>query len=393
QVVALGEDAGLVQQPLGVLLARLGQVHLLALLVHPVIADAVLDLLPGQVRHHLVDLDVELGRLVGRAGDDQRGARLVDQDRVDLVDDGVVQAALVAVGLGHRHVVAQVVEAELVVGAVGDVGAVGRVLVGVLHARVDHADRQPQPVVQLAHLGGVAAGEVVIDRDHVHALALQGIEVARQGGDQGLALAGAHLGDLAHVQHHAADQLHVVVAHAQHAHAGLAAHGEGLGQHLVQRLAVGHALAEFGGLGLEFGVGQRLHLRLEGVDLPDDPAQLLDEAVVAAAEDAGEQAIEHWGTGYSDGDLAGAGSGAPATKQGATGALCDGTADRTVFATGDSSTGGGRTPASPAHRAGGYLSTTSPRNLRWLCRRPFSQTSRCTWTPVERPVEPVLATC
>jgi hypothetical protein len=41
----------------------------------------------------------------------------------------------------------------------------------------------------------------------------------RQRGDQGLALAGAHLGDLALVQHHAADQLHVEVAHAEHARA------------------------------------------------------------------------------------------------------------------------------------------------------------------------------
>jgi len=49
--------------------------------------------------------------------------------------------------------------------------------------------------------------------------------------------------------------------------------------------------------GLQFGVGQRLHLRFEDVDLADDAAELLDETIVAAAEDAGEQAIEHVGTG------------------------------------------------------------------------------------------------
>ena len=42
---------------------------------------------------------------------------------VDLVDDGVVEAALDALAQLVHHVVAQVVEAELVVGAVGDVGA------------------------------------------------------------------------------------------------------------------------------------------------------------------------------------------------------------------------------------------------------------------------------
>src|SRR3546814_14389809 len=73
---------------------------------------------------------VQLRGVLGRTGDDQRRARLVDQDRVDFVDDRVMQAALVALFLAQRHVVAQVVEAEFVVGAVGDVGRIGRMLVG-----------------------------------------------------------------------------------------------------------------------------------------------------------------------------------------------------------------------------------------------------------------------
>lgn len=229
-VLVVLQDAGLAQQVLGVGLAGLGQVHLLGLLIDPVVALAFLALLLDQRRHDAVDAHVKLRRIVGRAGDDQRRARLVDQDRVDLVDDGEVELALVAVLARHGHVVAQVVEAELVVGAVGDVAGVGRALVAVRHARVDHAHAQAQPVVQLAHLRRVAAGQVVVDRDHVHALAFQRVEVHGQGRDQGLALAGAHLGDLAQVQHHAADQLHVVVAQAQHAARGLAAHGEGLGR-------------------------------------------------------------------------------------------------------------------------------------------------------------------
>ncbi len=65
---------------------------------------------------------VRVRRLLGRARDDQRRARLVDQDRVDLVDDRVGVRALDALVDVRRQVVAQVVEAELRVGAVGDVG-------------------------------------------------------------------------------------------------------------------------------------------------------------------------------------------------------------------------------------------------------------------------------
>jgi hypothetical protein len=97
---------------------------------------------------------------------------------------------------------------------------------------------------KLAHPRRVAARQVIVDRDHVHALAFERVEVRRQRGDQRLAFAGAHFGDLAQVQHHAADQLHVVMAHAEHAARGFAADGEGFGQDLVERFAVGDALLE-----------------------------------------------------------------------------------------------------------------------------------------------------
>ncbi len=84
----------------------------------------------------LANVHVEVGRLLGRPGDDQRRARLVDQDVVDLVDDrevwygeplsGFSPAAVLDLLLERGgHVVAQVVEAELGVGAVRDVGGVG----------------------------------------------------------------------------------------------------------------------------------------------------------------------------------------------------------------------------------------------------------------------------
>ena len=68
---------------------------------------------------------VEVAAVFGRAGDDQRRARFIDQDRVDFVDDGEAVAALDHVAQRVLHVVAQIVEAELVVRAVGDVAGVG----------------------------------------------------------------------------------------------------------------------------------------------------------------------------------------------------------------------------------------------------------------------------
>ena len=129
------------------------------------------------------ELHVQVGGLLGRAGDDQRRTRLVDQDVVDLVDDrevcgtatpssGFGAAAVLDLLLERRgHVVAQVVEAELGVGAVGDVGRVGVALLLVgLHV-LQHADADSEHVVDRLHPQRVAPGQVVVDGDDVDAAA------------------------------------------------------------------------------------------------------------------------------------------------------------------------------------------------------------------------------
>ena len=292
--VALGDDAGLAQHVLDVLGAGLGQRHGAELLVLLVGAGVL-----HQLLHHRVDLAIQVGAVLGRAGDDQRRARLVDQDAVHLVDDAEEELALDHVLQPVLHVVAQVVEAELVVGAVGDVGGVLRAPLVVVQAVHDHADGHAEELVDLAHPFGVAAGQVVVHRDDVHALGGERVEVDGQGGDQGLALAGLHLGDLAVVQHHAADQLHVEVTLAERALGGLAHHGERLGQQVVQRGAAGQALAELGGLRAQRLVRQRLHRRLEGIDLRHPPLIALERTIVGGAEYGAGDGSEH-GT-FSDG--------------------------------------------------------------------------------------------
>ena len=125
------------------------------------------------------------------------------------------------------------------------------------------------------------------------ALAFERVQIGGQRRDERLAFARLHLGDLAFVEDRAADELDVEVPHVQHAAAGLAHHGERLGQQVVERLAVGEALAELDGLAAQLLVGQRLDVRLEGVDLRHDRAQALQFTFVLGADDFGEQGIEH----------------------------------------------------------------------------------------------------
>ena len=142
------------------------------------------------------------------------------------------------------HIVAQIVEAEFVVGAVGDVAGVGGRAILVRKVVNDDPDAHAEEFIDLPHPFGVALGEIVVDRDDMHAFAGERVEIDGERGDQRLAFAGAHLGDPALVQHHAADQLHVEMALAERALGRLAHRGEGGNEQIVERLAGGELLAE-----------------------------------------------------------------------------------------------------------------------------------------------------
>jgi hypothetical protein len=237
---------------------------------------------------------------------------------------------------------AQVVEAELVVGAVGDVGGIGldpragpqveQPLVGRGVARLedvrgvvgDDPYREAEEAEDRAHPLGVAPGQVVVDRDHVHAAAGQTVQRRGERCGHGLALAGAHLRDPALVQDDAADELDVEVAHAEGPLHRLARRGEDFRQDPVHGFLelLLLALAPLSGelaASLDFGVMElvvggflglarladllanlvdegtqlivraRLHLGLqlsrpvhEGLDAPELPVVRVDEATQEA---------------------------------------------------------------------------------------------------------------
>jgi len=239
----------------------------------------------GQLLVPILDRHVVEALRVGRAADDQRGTGLVDQDGVDLVDDREEVPSLDQLLVTPRHVVAQVVEAELVVGAVGDVAGVG----GPVRLRglvaEDDADIEAEETVHPAHPLRVALGEVVVDRDDVHAVAGQCVEIGRQRADERLALTGLHLGDVAQVQGRTTHQLDVEVPLAQGALGGLADGGECLRQQAVEALAVGHPLLVRRGQRAQLVVGELGVLRFEGVDgvgVRLEPAQ---DLALAGAKD------------------------------------------------------------------------------------------------------------
>ena len=135
-------DAGGTQQLFGVLIAGLGEIDSALLLVELVFV-------PGELRDDRIGRNIEVGTVLRRARDDERRAGFVNQDRVDLVDNGERMAALHHLRHVVLHVVAQIVEAELVVRAISDVGRVSLAALVVVKPMDDDADCHAEKLVDL----------------------------------------------------------------------------------------------------------------------------------------------------------------------------------------------------------------------------------------------------
>ena len=139
---------------------------------------------------------------------------------------------------------------------------------------------------------GVTGGEILVHGHQVHASPVEGVEVRRKRGHEGLALTGLHFGDPPEVQSHAAHQLHVEVALPEHAPGGLTHHGEGLDGEIVERLALVEALTELDRHVAELIVAERLHLGLEAVNWLDQLGEAPDLLAFAGAQNLGEHTHE-----------------------------------------------------------------------------------------------------
>ena len=117
------------------------------------------------------------------------------------------------VGCGS-HIVAQIVEAKLVVSTESDVCFIRlATLQSVRLVLIDAIHRQAVEHIQRTHPLGVALCEVVVDGHHVNTIAGKGIEEHRESSHECLTFTGSHLGNLALMEHNAADELHIIVHH------------------------------------------------------------------------------------------------------------------------------------------------------------------------------------
>ena len=117
------------------------------------------------------------------------------------------------------HVIAQIVEAELVICSVSDVGVIsGASLGGVRLMLIDAVNGQSEEVIQRAHPFRVTLCQIIVDGHDMHSAASEGVKINRQGGNEGLSLTGSHLRNLPLMKDDAAYNLHIVMHHVPSHH-------------------------------------------------------------------------------------------------------------------------------------------------------------------------------
>ena len=204
----------------------------------------------AQLRNQFINADIEVGAVFQRPGNNQRGARLVNENAVHLINNGKAVAALAHIGARIFHIVAQIIKTQLIIGGIGNVCRISAFARFIIHIMDNTADAQPQSLMHDTHPIGIALGEIIIDRHHMHGAARQGVQITRQSGDQCFAFAGFHFRNGAIMQHHAANHLHIIMALAQSAARRFAHRGKGFFKNIVKRFTIGEAGFEL----LRFGL-------------------------------------------------------------------------------------------------------------------------------------------
>ena len=172
------------------------------------------------------------------AGNDKRGSRLVDKDRVHFVHDGEIERTLNHLLESAFKVIAEVIEAHFVVGTVSYVACVSLLFVLVFHTGNRDAYGKPHKFVNLSHPLRVTGSEVIVYGNDVNAFPGKRVKVRGKGCDEGFAFAGFHFRDAPLVQAYTADYLDFIVLHSEYAERRFSYGGKRVYQNIVQCFAL-----------------------------------------------------------------------------------------------------------------------------------------------------------
>ena len=210
---------------------------------HLVAGFTTLQLLCKDIAHF-----IKLGGLAALSGNDQRCTCLVDQDRVNLIDDTVVQISLYQLLFVDNHVVTKVIKSQFVVGYICDIASVCCTALFWLHVIQNDTYCQAEELMNLTHPLSISLCQVVVDCYNVNTFAFQSIQVCRKCGNKGLTFTSLHLCDTSLMKNNTTDDLYPVMLHTKNSFGTFTYNCKCLRKKVIQCLAFAQTFLEFSGL-------------------------------------------------------------------------------------------------------------------------------------------------
>ncbi|CAI8205253.1 MAG: Uncharacterised protein [SAR116 cluster bacterium] len=191
------------------------------------------------------------------------------------------------------QIVAQIIKAEFVIGAIGDVSTIGLATFVICQIAGNASNAHPQALIDAPHPAGVARRQIVIDGNNMHTLAVQRVQKDSKRCDKGLALTSLHFRNLARMKCNATHQLDIVMPLAKGAFCGLAHPREGGWQEAVKRLALVDPGTQIGERRAQQLITQRRAFIFQRVNRRDLRRELFDSAVIIRTEQIFRQRPKH----------------------------------------------------------------------------------------------------
>ena len=158
---------------------------------------------------------IQFARLIASARNNKGSTRLIDKNRVNLVDDCERVTSLNSVFFIGNHVITKIVKSHLVVCSVSNVCVVRVLLSLVILSVRDKSDGKSHKTENLAHPLGISAGKIIVYGYDMNALAGKSVKISGKRCDERFALACFHLGDSALVKNDTSEYLHGKVLHVK----------------------------------------------------------------------------------------------------------------------------------------------------------------------------------
>ncbi len=138
--------------------------------------------------------------------------------------------------------------------------------------------------MHLSHPLRVTLRQIVVDRDNMHALPLQRVQISRQKTSLGFTFTGSHLRDTSLMQNNAADQLHPVVLRVKNPSGRLTDKRIRLRQKVIQSLPIGKSFFELFRLVAHLFIRHFHHLRPHTLNFVHQTVNALDLPLTVRSE-------------------------------------------------------------------------------------------------------------